>query len=171
MCGRHTQLSCRCQCERLFSRFYCDYSAVASEQSDSNKTAVAALELERMARVFAEAVHDSGLELSAADVQGHLMRHKSSPASALLRVAPELLRAATVAAQDPSGESGSGESVAVTPRHAGVGDGGSSCDAAELATARAEIAMLRETVAAAQSEIKRMGAMVPGLEGASADSA
>lgn len=99
-------------------------------------------------------MHDSGLQLSAADVQGHLMHYKSSPSSALLRVAPELLRAA----QDRSVE-GSGESVAVTERHTRIGEKESSHGAAELATARAEIAMLRETVVAAQAEIKRMGAM------------
>ena len=108
-----------------------------------------------MAKQFAEAaVHDSGLQLSAADVQGHLMRYESSPSSALLRVAPELLRAA----QDRSVE-GSSESVAVTECHTRIGEKESSHGAAELATARAEIAMLRETVAAAQAEIKRMSAM------------
>jgi SpoVK/Ycf46/Vps4 family AAA+-type ATPase len=77
------------QCERIFTRFYCDYSAV----DDDGKAAVPdkQLEVQEMAGRFAKEVGGCARELSAADVQGHLMRHKKDPAGALRRVGEELL--------------------------------------------------------------------------------
>lgn len=141
------------QCARLFSRFYCDYSSAASE-SDTAKSAVAlrgkqlAVEIESMAEQFAETVHSSGLELSAADVQGHFMRHKSSPGAALRTVASELLGASSMEGLSASDEN---ELLASSEE-----DGG---DVVEQAAARAEIASLRQAVAAAHAELKRVGAM------------
>ena len=159
------------QCERLFSRFYCDYSAAAAAaaagQSDTDKAVTARhgkqldVEVESMARQFAEAVHSSGLELSAADVQGHLMRHKSSPDAALRTVASELLSAYVEECNIDSagGENEEGARVSQPPG-SNEKNGG---DAAELAVARAEIASLRQAVAAAQAEIKRVAR--DGIEG------
>ncbi len=144
------------QCERLFSRFYCDYSPIAAAgqvgsakvRSPASKRKHPDLEIEGMAREFAMAVHSSGLQLSAADVQGHLMRHKKSPPDALRSVFAELLGAATE--ESPSSGSGRSAGNMKPPKN----------EVSDLAEARAEIASLRQTVAAAQAEITRMGAMV-----------
>ncbi len=147
------------QCERLFSRFYCDYSPIAltaagqvgtaKVRSSRGKQKRHDLETERMAREFALAIHSSGLQFSAADVQGHLMRHKKSPSDALRSVFSELLRARR--AVGPSG---------CVNNTGNKSDRESSLEELELAKARAEIASLRQTVAAAQAEITRMSSMV-----------
>ena len=66
------------QCERLFSRFYCDYSPTAAPPAEGQRGTAKARsrgkhqhpghEIEAMAQEFAAAVHSSGMELSAADV-------------------------------------------------------------------------------------------------------
>ena len=83
----------RGQVRRLFSYFYSDFTAGETALTTAPETAA-------MALTFSERVVLLGKEFCAADIQGHLMRHKTSPEEALATVTEELGGAATSETSD-----------------------------------------------------------------------
>lgn len=69
------------QVQRLFSRFYSDFTGRAVK--DNAGITLMADEREDLARRFAEQVAQSGKALTTADIQRHLMKHKKEPARAV----------------------------------------------------------------------------------------
>jgi SpoVK/Ycf46/Vps4 family AAA+-type ATPase len=77
------------QIKRLFQRFYLSYRDGETETRQNNVNS----EIKSLAEKFADKVNDSGLsDLSAADIQGHLMKYKSNPVKALENLDSQLLQ-------------------------------------------------------------------------------
>ena len=77
------------QIKRLFQRFYLSYRDGETETRQTNVNS----EIKSLAEKFADKVNDSGIsDLSAADIQGHLMKYKSNPVKALENLDAQLLQ-------------------------------------------------------------------------------
>ena len=80
------------QVKRIFCRFYDDYIGEESDESREKQRQTQVLARE-FARAVTQGCERSGLKMTAADVQGHLMRHKKTPKTAMERVGELLQRA------------------------------------------------------------------------------